>query len=48
MGSGLLGTELDYPIDICRVTKGLTRRTLVTSSYKLTKLVLQNHVKYFG
>jgi hypothetical protein len=35
--SGLFGTELDYRTDICRVTKRLTHRTFVTSSYKLTK-----------
>jgi hypothetical protein len=32
-------TELDYRIDICRVTKGShTQRTFVTSSYKLKNM----------
>jgi hypothetical protein len=36
--SGLFGTELDYHTVICRVTKGLTHRTFVTSSYKLKNM----------
>jgi hypothetical protein len=35
MAQVCFGTELDYRTDICRVKKGLTLRTFVTSSYKL-------------
>jgi hypothetical protein len=31
-------TESDYRTDICRVTKGLTHRKFVTSSYKLKNM----------
>jgi hypothetical protein len=45
-------TELDYRIDICRVTKRLTHRTLVTLSYKLKNMYYKTCTtkpcKYFG
>jgi len=40
------GTEIDYPIDICIVTKGSHIEHFVTSSYKLKNMYYKT--MYFG